>query len=270
MPDGRILFTDLDGTLLTDDRMVSEGNRRAIADALERGNYIAAATGRAVNSAKMIMEELGLTLPGCYMIAFNGSVLYDCAADRILKQKTAPLAAVKTLFDAAKKAGIYIQTYDEEDVLTERYTKELSVYIGQTGMTYRLVPDTGNALQKEPYKALLISLENRRVLERFQEEQKAWSAGKLNSFFSSSAYLEYCPAGVDKGAALLAFCDYFGIPKERTVAVGDEWNDVSMLKAAHIGAAVRNAVDAAKEAADYVTVRDHNEDAVAEVIERFL
>lgn len=49
MPDGRILFTDLDGTLLTDDRMVSEGNRRAIADALERGNYIAAATGRAVN-----------------------------------------------------------------------------------------------------------------------------------------------------------------------------------------------------------------------------
>ncbi len=270
MPEGKVLFTDLDDTLLSDDKTVSPKNKAAIQEALSRGHSVVVTTGRPIKSGKNVVKELGLTAPGCYMIAFNGSVLYDCAADRILKQKTAPLAAVKTLFDAAKKAGIYIQTYDEEDVLTERYTKELSVYIGQTGMTYRLVPDTGNALQKEPYKALLISLESRRVLKRFQEEQKAWSAGKLNSFFSSSAYLEYCPAGVDKGAALLAFCNYFGIPKERTVAVGDEWNDVSMLKAAHIGAAVRNAVDAAKEAADYVTVRDHNEDAVAEVIERFL
>ena len=57
MPDGRILFTDLDGTLLTDDRMVSEGNRRAIADALERGNYIAAATGRAWADAAGLLYD---------------------------------------------------------------------------------------------------------------------------------------------------------------------------------------------------------------------
>ena len=54
MPDGRILFTDLDGTLLTDDRMVSEGNRRAIADALERGNYIAAAAVPQGSSAGLL------------------------------------------------------------------------------------------------------------------------------------------------------------------------------------------------------------------------
>lgn len=270
MPQGKALFMDLDDTLLSDDKTVSPKNREAITAALSRGHSVIVTTGRPVKSGKKVVRELGLVMPGCYMIAFNGSVLYDCAADRILKEKTVPLTYVKRLFDEAKKAGIYIQTYDKEDILTERYTKELAFYIKQTGMTYRILPDTGSAITQEPYKTLLISLESRQALEAFQREQERWTKGKLNSFFSSSAYLEYCPVGVDKGAAVLEFCEYFGLPIERTVAVGDEGNDVSMIKAAQIGVAVQNAVDAAKEAADYVTKRDHNQDAVAEVIERFL
>ncbi|MCI9210171.1 MAG: HAD family phosphatase [Eubacterium sp.] len=270
MPDGRILFTDLDGTLLTDDRMVSEGNRRAIADALERGNYIAAATGRAVNSAKMIMEELGLTLPGCYMIAFNGSVLYDCYEKRILQQETIPVPDVCRLFEAAHHAGIYIQTYNRNEILTERKTKELDYYAEMSGLTYRLMPDLGHETLKEAYKVLLIYQNGREVLEAFQKENEHWAKERLNSFFSSSEFLEYTPAGVSKGSAVRNLCRYLGIPLEHAVAVGDEWNDISMIQAAGIGAAVKNAVDAVKEAADYVTQRDHNLDAVAEVIDRFL
>ena len=82
--------------------------------------------------------------------------------------------------------------------------------------------------------------------------------------------MEYTPAGVSKGSAVRNLCQYLGIPLEHAVAVGDEWNDISMIQAAGIGAAVKNAVDAVKEAADYVTQRDHNLDAVAEVIDRFL
>ena len=68
----------------------------------------------------------------------------------------------------------------------------------------------------------------------------------------------------------MEFCKFFGIPIEQTIAVGDEWNDVSMIRAARVGVAVKNAVEAAKEAADYVTRQDHNQDAVAEVIEKFM
>ena len=270
MPEGKVLFMDLDDTLSSDDKTVSPKNREAIRAALSRGHSVVVTTGRPLKSGKAVVKDLGLTAQGCYMIAFNGSVLYDCAADRILKEKTVPLNLVKTLFDAAKKAGIYIQTYDKEDVLAPQYTEELKFYTTHTGMTYRILPDTGNALQEEPYKALLISLESRRILEEFQKGQQSWCEGKLNSFFSSSNYLEYCPYGVDKGGAVLEFCEYFGIPLKQTVAVGDECNDVSMIKAAHIGVAVQNAVDVAKEAADYITKRDHNQAAVAEVIEMFL
>ena len=65
-------------------------------------------------------------------------------------------------------------------------------------------------------------------------------------------------------------CKILGTPLENTVAAGDEANDVSMIQTAGTGVAMGNAVQAAKDAADYVTQRDNNHDGIAEVIERFL
>ncbi len=266
----KALFMDFDFTLLKDDKTISEKNRRAVRQALAEGNCVVAATGRPVASGKKIVKELGLTMPGCYMIAFNGSALYDCANDRIISQATIPSVSVRRLFEEAKKAGIHIQTYNKTHILTERVTDELLYYSEKTKMPYQVMEGGIASLKEEPFKALLIRLSDRSALEGFQRANAAWTDDVMTSFFSSSQYLEYCPYGVDKGAAVASFCKWKGIPVERTVAVGDEWNDISMIKAAHIGVAVKNAVDAAKEAADYVTEQDNNHDAVAEVIERFL
>lgn len=270
MQRGRILFTDLDKTLLSDDMTVSKENRSAIENALSRGNYVAIATGRPVKSGKAVAKKLGLTMPRCYMIAFNGSVLYDCHADRILYEETIPIPHVQKLFEEAGRAGLYIQTYNKTDILTEKRTEELDCYSQKTGMSYQLFPNIGQNLKEEPYKALLIHLKSRRTLEEFQKANECWTKNVLNSFFSSDAYLEYCPLGVDKGAAILRLCSLLHIPVEHTIAVGDEWNDISMIREAHIGVAVKNAVSEVKEAADFVTERDNNHDAVAEVIEKFL
>lgn len=270
MQQGKILFTDIDGTLLSDDMTVSAGNRKAVEKALEQGNYVVVATGRPVKSGKAIVERLGLTMPGCYMIAFNGSVLYDCHGDRVLYEETVPLPHIRRLFEEAQKAGLYIQTYDQTDILTERKTRELEYYSGRTGMSYRIIPHLGQELKREPNKALLIHLESRQKLEEFQKANEYWTKDIFDSFFSSNTYLEYCPAGVNKGSAIVRLCSLLDIPIEHTIAAGDEWNDISMIQAAHIGVAVKNAVEAVKEAADYVTERDNNHDAVAEVIEKFM
>lgn len=270
MNDSRILFIDLDATLLTDDKTVSVKNRQAIRRALDSGNYIVAATGRPVESGRLVVKELGLTMPGCYMIAFNGSVLYDCSADRVLYNKTIPVQYVYQLFDKAHRAGLYIQTYNKTDVLTERHTPELDLYTRRSKMNYKLLQDVAMALESEPHKVLLIDLESREKLEKFQAANAAWAEGKLCSFFSCDEYLEYCPLGVSKGAAVEYLCRFLNIPIGHTVAVGDERNDIPMLQAAGMGVAVANAVDAVKEIADYVTENDNNHDAVAEVIERFI
>lgn len=268
MKKGKILFTDLDGTLLADDGSISPENKRAIGRMLANGDHIVLSTGRALSSGEKIAKRLGLIAPGCYMIAFNGSVLYDCYKKEILYKKAIPLPLVCRLFEKAHKAGLHIQTYDKTYVLAIEHTKELDYYLERTGMEYRLLPDI-SALAEEPCKVLLVSLKSRAELETFQRENGLWTKEELSSFFSSDKYLEYCPVKVNKGAAIQELCGILDIPTECAVAAGDECNDISMLHAAGIGVAVKNAVPQAKAAADYITKRDNNHAAIAEVIEKF-
>ena len=118
----KILCVDLDATLLCDDKSITQKNREAIHRMLEAGHYIALATGRPVETAREVARELGLNTPGCYMIAFNGAVLYDCAADRVLLKRSLPIEIVQELFDKAKRADLYVQTYNSTDLITTKHT----------------------------------------------------------------------------------------------------------------------------------------------------
>ena len=68
----RVLFTDLDGTLLNDAKEVTPGNQAAIDEALAKGHKIVVCTGRPLASAKVCAAKAGLDKEGCYVICFNG------------------------------------------------------------------------------------------------------------------------------------------------------------------------------------------------------
>ena len=165
----KILFADLDRTLLCDDKSISEKNRAAIQKMLERGHYFVLATGRPVESGRIVVKDLGLTSPGCYMIAFNGAVIYDCAADRVLYKSALPIEVAQEIFDRAHKAGIYAQTYNTVDIVTKRHTKELDYYVERSHMTYKLTRRISDCLDSEPQKVILIHLEDDEKLKRFQK-----------------------------------------------------------------------------------------------------
>lgn len=266
----KILFVDLDATLLRDDKTISDRNREAIQRMLAEGHYIVLATGRPVESGRIVARELGLTAPGCYMIAFNGAVLYDCAADRVLMRRSLPIDVVQEIFDRAKKAGLYAQTYSNTDIIATRHTKELDYYKDRTKLSYKLSENVLDILEEEPQKVLLIALERKERLIRFQKANASWEKGKCNSFFSCAEYLEYCPIDTSKGTGMEYLTKMLGIPMESTIAVGDEENDIPMIRAAHIGVAMKNGIQEVKDAADYVTENDNNHDAIAEVIEKFV
>ena len=106
----KILFTDLDGTLLNDQKQISKGNLTAIHKALDCGHKIVISTGRALISARKQAETLGLTMPGCYIIAFNGACIYDIHAKKVIFSQTIPVDYVYALFEEAHRQGIHIQT----------------------------------------------------------------------------------------------------------------------------------------------------------------
>ena len=123
----KILFVDLDATLLSDAKTVSEENRAAIQKMLLAGHDIVLSTGRPVESGRAVARELELTQPGCYMIAFNGAVLYDCAADRVLLKRSLPIEVTQELFERAAKAGIYAQTYNNTEIIPQDIRQSLSI-----------------------------------------------------------------------------------------------------------------------------------------------
>ena len=73
----RILFTDLDGTLLNDKKEITPGNQAAVNEALAAGHKVVISTGRPLDSGMIIAQRAGLVREGCYVIAFNGGQIYD-------------------------------------------------------------------------------------------------------------------------------------------------------------------------------------------------
>lgn len=271
MNDTKALFLDLDGTLLDDKKNITAGNRSAIEKALDAGHKVIITTGRPLGSAVIQAEKLGLTQEGCYVIAYNGGMVYDMGSRSVIYQQTIPLPLMKKVMEEALKRGIHVQTYDDKDVLVVPQCDDADIrrYVSIINATFRVIPDL-EAVTKEPAKVLIINYHDPKPLAEFQSWLRGWADGILDCFFSCDYYVEIVPMGVNKGNALLQMADKLGIPHENTIAAGDSANDLAMISAAHVGCAMANATDEVKAISNYITTRDNNHDGIEEIIDRFL
>ncbi len=266
----KVFFTDLDGTLLNDEKEITPGNQEAIDLTLQRGHKIVIATGRPLASALIQAERLGLTKEGCYAITFNGAQIYDCFHHRTIYGKGVPRELAAPIFESALEKNIHIQTYTDTEVLAVQDRMELHEYIERTLQSYRIVPDISEALEADPYKILAIEEQRRDVIVQFQQELLRQYGKILDCYFSNDAYLEIVASDISKGNAVRWMCKFLDIPIENSVSAGDAPNDIGMIEAAHIGAAMCNSFPGVREHADYVTAADNNHDGAAEIIHKFI
>ena len=198
----KAIFLDLDGTLLNDSREITEGNRAAIRKALDAGHKIIICTGRATVSAKKQARKLGIDGSGCYLIAFNGGVLYDIGQDCILERSAIPMDLVKTIFREAEVRKIHIQTFDDEQVIVEPRCDDefLDRYCAKVNMDFSII-DRIDRLKQPPAKMLLIDYYDQTAEENFRKDILAKYGDRLNSFFSCKEYIEIIPKTCGKGLA---------------------------------------------------------------------
>lgn len=266
----KILFTDMDGTLLDRKKHIPAANLQAIQRTLSAGNSVVICTGRSFSSAKSFVEELGLTKKGCYAIVYNGGLIYDCHTGEVIFQKSLLLPYVTHIFQEAAKSGIHCQTYVDDYVVTTKDSPELAQYKWSSQMKVKIDPLLTSHLQEEPVKVLTSCLRDRARHEAYRDSLQEWAKGKVSLFFSSEYYLEHVPEGVSKGAAIHWLCSYLDVPVSDTLAVGDAENDISMLDAAGFAVCMKNGTEETKQHADYITALDNNQGGVAEVIEKYM
>ena len=269
--DKKALFLDLDGTLLNDQKEITSENRTAVEKALAAGHKIIIDTGRPLVSAIQQAEALNLVDEGCYLIAYNGGILYDIGHQKIIFQGSIPLDLVILIFEEANRRHLHIQTYNDTEVLVEPHCddNEIKHYCKSINMTYQVIPNI-HELEQAPVKILLANLRDPNPLKEFRKWIGTWADTLLDTYFSSNVYLEIVPKGINKGAAMCQMVELLRIPLENTVAVGDSENDIFMIRAAHIGVSMCNGIAECKAAADYITSRDNNHNGIVEVIEKFI
>ena len=270
MNETKILFTDLDGTLLNSERQISYDKSRQAIQKLEINHKVVIATGRPLPSAVQLIEDLGLTYEGCYAITYNGGLIYDTFQKKAIFKTTLPLEYVHYIFDKAKENKIHCHTYSDDAVISEKLTNELEQYCSRIIVPYQLVENIHTNLVNEPVKVIMIDFSENNRLAKIKEELNDWCIGKVNSSFSNPFFLEFGSLKATKGNAVNYLCNYLNIPIENSIAVGDEENDISMIQAAGIGVAMANAAKGIKEYADYITVHNNNNHGIAEVINKFL
>ena len=92
----------------------------------------------------------------------------------------------------------------------------------------------------------------------------------LDMFFSCDQYLEFLPAGINKGSGIRFLCDYLQIPLDNTLAAGDAENDITMLEAVKLPCVMKNARPEMYAYGKYITEHDNNHSGIAEIIEKFM
>ena len=268
--DIKILFTDLDDTLLNSDKEVSTTDLESIDRMVKAGHKFVVATGRPFYSADKLCKKLGFIRPGFYLVCSNGGVLYDYDKQDFIKKTTVTSENISYVFDLARKAGLHIHTYTNDYVVSERETEELIFYCDRIKMPYKILDHIPEDLPYLPPKMVIMSSNGRSALIPFEKSLHPWIDGKMSTVFSSEYLLEVLPIEATKGNGVRTLCSHFNIPIENSICCGDEENDISMIVAAGIGVAMKNGTDSVKAHADYITCNTNNENAITEVIEKFI
>ena len=267
----KIIASDLDETLLDDTHHIPKRVRTAIAAAHDAGAKFVPATGRGFTTVRDALEELGLAgQPDEYVISFNGGVVVENAGDRILSKQGVTWDFANRIWTYGRELGdVCVHIYTMDTVWVLNYNDAERAYVGsRMNMVESFEPTLDFLRGEDIIKCLYMSLDVpylRRIATDLADLTR-----DIDVSYSSNRYLEFNARGVNKGSGLLGLAKALGVRPEETMAIGDNYNDLSMVEAAGMGVFVANAPQELHERADYVCEADNNAGGVAEAIERFV
>lgn len=258
---GILICTDLDGTLLNEDKTISRTNIEAIEYFKQNGGLFTFVTGRMPNFVDEFAKQIKPNAPiGCV----NGGGLYDYKSKKYIWTSVMPdevLEMIKCIDNKFPNVGIQTCTFEK-------------TYFSKDNATMKKFREVTNAENfachytevTEPIAKIVFGSDNDEEIMKIKETLDGHPlADKFDFIRSERTFYEILPKGICKGTSITKLCEILNIDTNKTIALGDYNNDISMFNVAKIGIAVSNACSEALKAADFVTV-SNEENAVARVI----
>lgn len=267
----RLAAFDLDNTLFGPDLVFSPRVRAAIARAQAQGVIVTLATGRGPSPTDQFAEQLNLSAP---LVCFQGGVVYDYRAQNILHDVRLPPAVIPAITRLAQTRGWHLQFETPFMIYLPResdHPEELFDLLKNSKWTR--VADLARDVPETPHKFIL-TVHDRAERDALTAELRAACESDpvlsaLTVVASHPILVEGLPHGLNKSVGLAWLAEHFGLAREEVLAVGDNDNDVEMLRWAGVGVAMSNSSPAALAAADWVAP-DVAHDGAAIALERYL
>ncbi|GFZ32355.1 haloacid dehalogenase [Clostridium zeae] len=269
----KLIACDMDETLLNDDHVICEKNIELIKRAKEEyGVKFVPATGRGYNSIQTDLRILDLYDElGEYVLSFNGGALTENKGNKLLQFKGLDFHKMKEIFEYGLTKDVCIHVYTKDKLYIYNLSDSEKARIERQKFQCTIMEEnTVDFLEGELIAKILYQNIDVPYLMSLEPDMKDIVHGYCSVSYSSNRYMEFNSLGVDKGQGLADLASILNIDIKDTIAVGDNYNDMAMLKVAGLSVAAGNAVEDVKKACDYTTNADNNEGVVAELIEKFI
>jgi Cof subfamily protein (haloacid dehalogenase superfamily) len=249
-----LVVSDVDGTLLTKDKTLTEGTRRAVLRLEASGVGFTITSSRPTIGMRFLIEPLQITLP---VGAFNGSSIVDAQLNPI-EQHLIPASAVQRSIDILDEFGVDVWLFTNEQWLARSGD---GAYVPLEKRTIKtdpaIVPDF------TPYLSsackLVGACADAALLQRCEAAMQKALGAQATAVRSQSYYLDVTPPGCDKGTFVQAMAKRLGISTGAVATIGDMQNDLAMFRTSGISIAMGNATDDVKKLATHVTTSNADE-----------
>ncbi len=260
----RLVVADIDGTLTTSAQQISPRVRRALRLAQRRGVRVCLASGRTWHSGRRYFQTLGADAPA---ILYNGGLVYDFKRDVVLYRRAmADRQARRVIKILDGFPDLAAHFYVDDEIFVRWRTPLVEANARHDHISPRAVGDFRLLLQGQPMKFRVLG-PRPRLHALARRIRRSSFAGTL--VFSERESLEVLPPRTSKGGALRRMARHVGISLREVMAVGNELNDLEMIRAAGLGVAMGNSPAGLRRAAD-VVAPTNDEDGLAEVVERYV
>jgi Cof subfamily protein (haloacid dehalogenase superfamily) len=259
-----LVLADVDGTLVTAEKVLTRRAQRAVEALQEAGIRFAITSGRPPRGMAMLFDALNIETP---IAGFNGGLFVERDLT-ILAQQTVPADVARQAIDLIREHDLDAWVYRGNDWLITRLD---APHVAREAWTVKfepkLVADVVENLQQVA-KIVGVSDDLERV-RRCEADAQAAFGQNATATRSQPYYLDVTNKNANKGAVVEYLVQHVGVPADEIATIGDQPNDVPMFERSGFSIAMGNASDAVKAQASAVT-DSYNDEGFAKAMERFI
>lgn len=265
----RLIVSDLDETLIRADRTIHPDCIETIKKLKEKNILFVPATGRGYRTVEDTLKELDLyEQEGQYVMSYNGGALTENKGNRVLFFHAMDDDLAHILFERGLQKNAAVRVYVQEAIYVFNITDEERKFATGRGKVIECDVNDLAVLNGQPVVKMVYVNKDFDYLKKIEAEMEDLY-DRLDISYSSGRYMEFNPKGINKGEGLRMLAKLLHIDMSETMAIGDNFNDLSMIRAAGTGVGVANSIEGIRPYCDYITEKTCEEGAAAEAIRRF-